>query len=102
LVEGMYAETTLVLHQKDNALTVPIEAVKRNGSNGTAFVVNSSGVVEPRSLTLGIDSGQRIEVLSGLKDSEQVIVGNLNGFQPGQHVRPKVVVQNEAPTEGGL
>jgi len=98
----MYAETTLGLQQKDNALTVAIEAVKRNGSNGTALVVNSSGVVEPRSLTLGIDSGQRIEVLSGLKDSEQVIIGNLNGFQPGQHVRPKVVVQNEAPTEGGL
>ncbi len=30
LVEGMYAETTLVLHQKDNALTVPVQAVNRS------------------------------------------------------------------------
>ncbi len=40
LVEGMYAETTLVLQQKDNALTVPTEGIQRNGSNGTVFVVN--------------------------------------------------------------
>lgn len=102
LVEGMYAETTLVLHQKDDALTIPIEGVKRSGSNGTAFVVNKSGVVEQRSVTLGVDSGQRIEVLSGLNDGEQVIVGNLNALQPGQRVRPKVVQSNEALTEGGL
>jgi len=102
LVEGMYAETMLVLHEKDNALTVPVEGVKRNGSNGTVFVVDPSGVVEQRSITLGVDGGQRVEVLSGLKDGDQVVVGNLNGFQPGQRVRPKVVAPNEAPTEGGL
>jgi RND family efflux transporter MFP subunit len=102
LVGGMYAETTLVLHQKENAVTVPIEAVRRNGSTGTAFVVNASGVIEQRSLTLGVDSGPRIEVLSGINDGEQVIVGNLNAFQPGQRVRPKLVQSNEASTEGGL
>lgn len=102
LVEGMYAETTLVLHQKDDALTVPIEGVKRSGSNGTAFVVNKSGVIEQRAVTLGVDSGQRIEVLSGLNEGEQVIVGNLNALQPGQRVRPKVVQSNEVATEGGL
>ncbi len=102
LVEGMYAETMLVLQEKDSALTVPIEAVKRNGSSGTVFVVDPSGVVEQRSITLGVDGGKRIEVLSGLKDGEQVVVGNLNGFQLGQRVRPKVVAANEALTEGGL
>jgi RND family efflux transporter MFP subunit len=101
LVEGMYAETSLILNQKDNALTVPTEGVRRNGSSGTAFVVNSSGVIEQRSITLGVDSGQRIEVLSGLNDGEQVIVGNLNAIQPGQRVKPKVVQPNQAATEGG-
>jgi RND family efflux transporter MFP subunit len=102
LVEGMYAETTLVLHENDNALTVPVEGVQRTGSNGTAFVVTPSGIVEQRSITLGVDSGRRIEVLSGISDGERVVVGNVNALQPGQRVRVKLVAPNETPAEGGL
>ena len=100
LVEGMYAETTLVLHQKDSVLTVPIQAVKRNGTNGSVFVVDKSGAVGQRVITLGVDSEARIEVLSGLSDGDQVIVGNLNAVQAGQHVRSKLVAQNELGAEG--
>ena len=100
LVEGMYAETTLVLHQKDSVLTVPIQAVKRNGTNGSVFVVDKSGAVGQRAITLGVDSEARIEVLSGLSDGDQVIVGNLNALQAGQHVRSKLVAQNELGAEG--
>lgn len=96
LVEGMYAETTLVLHQKDNVLSVPIQAVKRTGTDGSVFVVDKSGTVGERSIKLGVDSGARIEVLSGVSDGDQVIVGNLNAVQVGQHVRPKLVAQNLA------
>ena len=96
LVGGMYAETTLVLHQKDDVLTVPIQAVKRNGTNGSVFVVDGSGTVGERSIKLGVDSGARIEVISGVRDGDQVIVGNLNAVQAGQHVRPKLVAQNAA------
>ena len=102
LVAGMYAETTLVLHQKDDAVTVPVEGVQRNGSNGTAFVVNPAGVVEQRSVTLGVDSGKRVEVLSGVSAGEQIVVGNLNALQPGQRVQPKIVAPGEASSEGGL
>ena len=96
LVGGMYAETTLVLHQKDSVLTVPIQAVKRIGTNGTVFVVDKSGIVGERSIKLGVDSGARIEVTSGVSDGDQVIVGNLNAVQAGQRVRPKLVAQNVA------
>ena len=96
LVGGMYAETTLVLHQKDSVVTVPIQAVKRIGTNGTVFVVDKSGTVGERSIKLGVDSGARIEVISGVSDGDQVIVGNLNAVQAGQHVRPKLVAQNQA------
>jgi RND family efflux transporter MFP subunit len=100
LVEGMYAETNLVLHQKESVLAVPIQAVKRNGTNGSVFVVDKSGAVGERSIALGMDSGARIEVLSGLSDGDQVIVGNLNALQAGQHVRPKLVPQNNLDAEG--
>jgi RND family efflux transporter MFP subunit len=99
LVDGMYAETTLVLHQKNDVLTLPIQAVKRTGTNGSVFVVDKHGTVVERSIKLGVDSGARIEVTSGVSDGDQVIVGNLSAVQAGQHVRPKLVAQN-LPAEG--
>jgi len=62
-------------------------------------VVAQSGVVVERPITLGVDDGERIEVLFGLNEGDQVIVGNLNGVQPGQRVRPKLVAEHPA-TEG--
>jgi len=100
LVEGMYAETTLILHQKDNALTVPVQAVKRDGASASVFVVDRSGDVAERQVTLGVDSGDRIEILTGLTDGDQVVVGNINALQAGQRVRAKLVAQNEAQAEG--
>lgn len=101
LVDGMYAETTLVLQEKNNILSVPIESVKRNGSEGSVLIVNSSGIVEARSIRLGIDGNGRIEVLSGLNEGDQVIVGNLSQFQPGEHVRPKPVSSPSPSTPDG-
>jgi len=100
LVDGMYAETTLALHQIDNALSVPIEAVKRNGSEGNVLVVDPSGIVEERSIRLGMDDGERIEVLSGLKEKDQVIVGNMSQFQAGEHVRPELVTSQTRSSPG--
>jgi multidrug efflux pump subunit AcrA (membrane-fusion protein) len=37
LLPGMYAETKLVLRGKKNALTVPLEAVSRNGNDATVL-----------------------------------------------------------------
>jgi RND family efflux transporter MFP subunit len=102
LVEGMYAETTLVLHEKDDAVSVPVEAVKRTGAQATVLVVDPSGVVEERSIKLGVETSERVEVLSGLNEKDQVIVGNLSQFQPGQRVRPKLVSHDAPRTEGGL
>lgn len=100
LVEGMYAETSLVLHQKNNALTVPVQAVNRSGANASVFVVDKSGDVVERPVTLGVDGGARIEILSGLAEGDQVVVGNLNALQTGERVRPKLVAQNESSGEG--
>ena len=90
LVEGMYAETTLVLHQKDNALTVPAQAIRRANNHATLFVVDQSSAVVERPVTLGVENGERIEVLSGLSAGEQVVTPIPAGLQDGARleVRP--------------
>ncbi len=97
LVEGMYAETTLLLHEANNALSVPIQSVKRNGTQASVLVVTPSGVIEEHSVQLGIESGELIEVVSGLHEGDQVIVGNLSQFQSGERVQPKLIAPHLPP-----
>lgn len=89
LVEGMYADVTLVLHQDNNALTVPLQAVSRNGNRASVLVVTAQGRIEPRPVQLGLESANRVEVLSGLSPGDQVVIGNASDFHAGEKVQPK-------------
>ncbi len=100
LVDGMYAETNLVLNRKD-ALSVPIQAVQRNESGATVLVVNSNGRVEERAVTLGDEANDRVEIVSGLGEGERVIVGNHGQFKPGQIVEPKIIHDRSMSSEAG-
>lgn len=100
LVEGMYAETKLVLHQKDNALTVPVQALKRDGANLDVFVIDKSGGVTEHPVTIGVDSEASVEILTGLSEGDEVAVGNLNTLQVGQRVHAKLIAESELPAEG--
>lgn len=95
LVQGMYAEISLVLSEKNSALTVPIQAVVRNGSEATVLVVNGQNRIEERKVQLGMESNNRVEVLSGIKEGERVLIGSRSEFRVGDQVDPKPVVENQ-------
>ncbi|MGE5206909.1 MAG: efflux RND transporter periplasmic adaptor subunit [Chlamydiota bacterium] len=89
LVQGMYADVTLVLHQDNNALTVPLQAVSRNGNQASVLVVTAQDRIEPRPVQLGLEGPNRVEVLSGLSPGDQVVIGNASDFHAGEKVQPK-------------
>ncbi len=91
LKEGMYAEATLVVGRRDNALAVPIQAVQRNDSGATVLIVDRQGKVQVRDVKLGMESSDRVEVLTGLAENDRVIVGSRSDFHSGEKVQPKVV-----------
>src|SRR5882672_10938235 len=68
LFPGMYAETKLSLQGKKNALTVPLEAISRNGSDATVLAVNVSNILEEKHVTLGIEDSARVEIVAGLQE----------------------------------
>jgi RND family efflux transporter MFP subunit len=100
LMPGMFCEAYFVHDKKKNALSIPLEAVDRNGDQASVFVVNAANVVEVRPVTLGQQSSTQVEVLSGLTEGERVIVGNLSEFTQGQKVLPKVVPAGAASEAG--
>jgi multidrug efflux pump subunit AcrA (membrane-fusion protein) len=97
----MYAEVKLVLRDEKNALSVPIQAVQRNGSGASVLLVDAGGRIQEREVKLGTESSDRVQVLDGLTESDRVVIGNRGGFHPGDKVRPKVVSES-ADSPGGL
>jgi RND family efflux transporter MFP subunit len=98
LISGMYTETRLSLREKKNALTIPLEAVSRNGEEATVLAVNAENVVEERKVHLGVEDSARVEVLSGLSEGERVIIGNRSEYHNGQKIQPKDVTGGAAKT----
>jgi RND family efflux transporter MFP subunit len=90
LIPGMYASVALRLDHREKALAVPVEAVSRQ-KLATVFVVNTNRKIEERTITLGIETPRKLEILSGLKESELVMIGNRSQFKPGQLVEPKPI-----------
>jgi RND family efflux transporter MFP subunit len=91
LMPGMYTETQLSLRGKKNALTVPLEAVSRNGDDATVIAVNPQNAVEERHVRLGLEDEKYVEVVSGVSAGDRVIIGNRSEFHNGQKVQPKDV-----------
>lgn len=102
LVQGMYAEVALTLAHKEAALTVPVQAVSRNGAAATVMVVRPDNSLDEREVTIGMEGTERLEIASGLKEGERVLVGNRSGFRPGDRVIPKPANRTEPGLEGNL
>ena len=100
LIPGMYAETELSLREKKNALTVPLEAVTRNGDDATVLAVTTQNAIEERRVKLGLEDSVRVEVLSGLADNDRVVIGNRSQFRNGQKIQPKEVGADASKSGG--
>ena len=85
---GMYAETTIQLQQKNDALILPAQAVVQNGDQSYVLVVDATNHVEKRNVTLGIQTSNRVEITGGLQTGDKVIASGQTGYQPGEVVSP--------------
>lgn len=69
----MFGRARIILHDSNEVLSVPIEAVQTDGCCQVAFVRESDDVFAPRKLRLGAQAGGYVEVLGGLASGEQVV-----------------------------
>jgi len=86
LIPGMYAEVNLHIAESRGALAIPLDAVDRSTSLARAYVV-AEGVIRIVPVTLGLETSQSVEILSGLKEGDAVVVGRRAGLTDGQKVQ---------------
>jgi len=102
LLPGMYVEATVPQVQKQNVLTLPLEAVEMIGtSEGTVLMVNPQNTLEERRVKLGLEGSTRIEIVAGLNEGDRVVVGSRNEFRSGMKVKPKEGEVGEHSAAGG-
>jgi len=90
LMPGMYAKVMLKVAQHSQALAIPVEAVAGEKKT-TVLVLNRDRQIEERSVRLGLETPEKLEVLSGLQEGDLVIVGSRAQFQAGEKVEPKLL-----------
>jgi len=91
LLPGLYVDATITLEKKDDAISVPLQAMDQNNGETTVDVVNPADKIEVRQIVLGIQTPTAAEVLSGLQEGDLVVVGDRSGLKAGQTVQPKIV-----------
>lgn len=70
---AMYAQLEFATRRDGKVLTVPTSAVIDSGTRQVVLVQKAAGLFEPREVKLGNRSDVYVEVLSGIREGEQVV-----------------------------
>jgi len=93
LLPGEYVRVRLHIRDEPNALMAPQTALGSSQMGKYVYVVGAGDKAEQRLLTLGPTDGELISVVSGLKEDDRIIVGNLQKIGPGSPVQPLPVAE---------
>ncbi len=73
LKPNMYAKVKLFASPRENILSIPLEALIRTGDQDRVIVQVGEGKFDAKEVRVGIESGDRIEIIDGLKEHEKVV-----------------------------
>lgn len=90
LIPGIYATAILQTERHENTLVAPVEAVARDKGGASVLIINQAGKLEERQVTVGLETPSKLEILSGVKEGELVMIGSRTQVAPGQTVEAKL------------
>jgi membrane fusion protein (multidrug efflux system) len=86
---GLFAKVRTIAETVKGALLVPKRALKEIQGLYQVFVVNNEGVIDLRTIEVGVSSGDNRVVESGLQEGELVVVDGIQKVRAGQAVTVK-------------
>lgn len=88
LLPGMFGQATIDLEPSKSRIMLPANAVRFDEvGRSYVYVVNGSNQIDVVEVKTGLDSGEQIEITSGLTGSERVVGPTLRRLKQGQKVR---------------
>ncbi|MFQ5730699.1 MAG: efflux RND transporter periplasmic adaptor subunit [Planctomycetaceae bacterium] len=80
LKPGMNAEVRIIAEERDNVRQVPIQTVIAVGDSHIAYVLTDNGPELRKHVKVGQSDGKMVEIISGLKEGERVIMNPKTHF----------------------
>lgn len=87
---GMFGYATLTLEQRQDVLTIPVQALAARSLPIKVLVVSADKRLEERQLEVGLETPDRVEVRSGLREGDMVVVGARSNLRAGTMVEPRL------------
>lgn len=97
LKPGMYARVRLISSSKANALVVPKAALVDSQGRRGVFMVRSGQAVF-RGVTTGLEEPERVEVVDGLAEGDEVVTTGASALRDGAKVLLASGRTGESPT----
>jgi multidrug efflux pump subunit AcrA (membrane-fusion protein) len=93
LLPGMYATVDLVGARSNAPLRIPSDALIVRGQGTEVAVVRGGHTVHLQKIEVGRDYGDRLEVISGLREGETIIANPGDVVREGLEVQPVPVTK---------
>ncbi|NIM98839.1 MAG: efflux RND transporter periplasmic adaptor subunit [candidate division Zixibacteria bacterium] len=86
LKPGMFADADIIIREKDDAVLIPVYAVLEQSEISKVFTV-VNGKAKSGPIQLGASQGELVEIRSGLKPGDTLIVVGQHRLSSGEPVR---------------
>ncbi len=84
---GMFAEVIVKDNESKNALCIPSDAVFSKAGEDIVVVLDKDNVASYAKVTTGIDNGEMVEILSGIKAGDVVVSSGQQYVSEGDKVK---------------
>ena len=111
LFPNQFVNVRLLVDTVKDATVVPVAAIQRGQPGTFVYLARADDTVEIRVVVLGPTDGEKIQVVSGLKPGDQVVVDGTDRLRDGAKIRrpsapprgaaaPVAAAPPDAPREG--
>ena len=86
LFPNQFVNVRMLVDTREDAITVPSSAIQRGAQGLFVYVVNEDQTVSLRSVKTGVTEGTRIEIETGVKPRERVVIDGMDRLRDGMKV----------------
>ncbi len=89
LGDGYRIEASIVVDRAEQVLTIPSDALFRDGDAWLVFAIDDGERLRRTEVTIGRSDGLQTELLGGLKEGAKVVSHPSDQLRDGQRIRPR-------------
>ncbi len=99
LFAAQFVNVKLLVNTLHNQIVVPVAAIQRGADGSFVFVVTPEKTVTQRNVKTGVQDGDNIQILSGVKPGDTVVVDGADRLRDGADIEiPNPTAKITAPS----